>query len=507
MKKRLLVIILCIISCFVFTGCRDIVETFLGEDAANRYFGKEEEVIEWREVSSREELSDGGNIKLTADIDFNYEMINGIGCKRIDGQGHTIKNCIITEEDYTQSASLFGVGTVSVQNLVLEGIEINSKTGSAAIVCVSNCESIENVTVRNSSITGGQVIYGSKGYFTGPTWKRAYVGAIYGGSHYDDEEPNEVFDCKILNCKVENVTIELKGAEDTSNSANIYVGGIAGACNTIEGCSVENCKITATSGNLYSMPYVGGLVGYTEGYIKNSVARNNTLLGKASWRKETLLGYETNEVYVGGIVGRTNGKEGDLQTNYVETCCAENNTLTAYSSGKVRLGGICGVAYMVSVKECYSVYNKLISTGGITDNKSPDIRSMGGLIGYAGGSKISSCFAGSNEIKEETLPMLESASLAGGLVGDNAKSVLLYCATRLNQLTALTTDEFCAVEIEEKPYQCFISGKEYSNVNDCGVVGEEFWLSEENIEGDLILIAPYWRFDGEYPTIDFSMLD
>lgn len=513
MKKRILALIICMISCFMLTGCRDLSEFLLGESATNRIFGEEEEVVEWREVSTREELKGGGNIKLTADIDFGYEMIEGISCTRIDGQGHTISNCIVSGGAFFDDTS-----GEEISNLIFDNITVEvTEKRAAAIVKREGDSCIDNVHVINSKVTCTQnsAKESSEAYIDG-----CYVGGIYGGGkippYVHGSGPNAGVTVEasavvsISNSSVKNVTIEAIGYEGGVKS--IYVGGIAGAATTVTNCVVESCDISAQSKGVSAHPYVGGIVGFTDETIKNSGSINNKIYAEARYYKKNVLGlgYETSEAYAGGLLGRATGEEAngvrdhDPAKKVIETCYAENNSITIKSSGKVRAGGLCGVAYMVAVRECYAANNEITALGGIADDASPDVRSLGGLIGYAGTSTVSSCFALGNTLKEETLPQLEKGSLAGGLIGDASEAVVTYCATRDNQLTALTADEFCALELGDKKYNCFISGQDYKNVNNCELVDDSFWLSEKELKEKLNLIGTYWRFGAEYPSLKWD---
>lgn len=62
------------------------------------------------EVSTLSELTAyhrDDNIKLMNDIDGEFETINAISCLNFDGQGHTIKNIVISTPDAYATASLF----------------------------------------------------------------------------------------------------------------------------------------------------------------------------------------------------------------------------------------------------------------------------------------------------------------------------------------------------------------------------------------------------------------
>ena len=76
--------------------------------------------------------------------------MKSINCSEFDGNGFTIKNCFINEDDYYGSASFFTRGIKSVKNVTFENVEIKSTGGiSAAVVVSGDCEKINNVRVNN----------------------------------------------------------------------------------------------------------------------------------------------------------------------------------------------------------------------------------------------------------------------------------------------------------------------------------------------------------------------
>ena len=145
--------------------------------------------------------SSARHVVLDADIDLQgITLPNGFGNMKdfdFDGKGHTIKNATI---NYTGSdnAGLFVGGNRGISNLVVENIRVvapNGTENAVGIVSSNANATIDKVTVRNSSVTGGK-----------------YTGAIVGYNYGS-----------VTNCVVESCTV----------SGRYKVGGVVGyICNS-----------------------------------------------------------------------------------------------------------------------------------------------------------------------------------------------------------------------------------------------------------------------------------
>ena len=106
-------------------------------------------------VSTLQELlsvAPRADVVLTQDIDCDFTSLNGIECKTFDGQGHTIKNAVLSNAFFitnkTQMNWVESVKNVTFDNMVC-------RTGSTYAAIVASCEygiSMENVTVKNSTL-------------------------------------------------------------------------------------------------------------------------------------------------------------------------------------------------------------------------------------------------------------------------------------------------------------------------------------------------------------------
>jgi len=125
--------------------------------------------------------------------------------------------------------------------------------------------------------------------------------------------------------------------------------------------------------------YVGGLVGYNYGTIRNSSVTTSTITGN---------------MYAGGLVGRNDGWNGvgKLIASYS----------TANVEGSNYIGGLIGDSYHGTVKNSYAT--------GVVSTSSSSITSMGGLIGTNNGTVDTSYATGA---------VKHSGTKVGGLIGEN----------------------------------------------------------------------------------------
>ncbi len=121
-------------------------------------------------------------VKMGCDVDLEYMDISpftfGSGMAfTFDGDGHTIKNATLTAS--TGSVGFFE-GYMAISNVTLDNITVNA-TGcnNAGVVAGFTNKAVDNVTVKNSSVTGAK-----------------YTGAIVGYDYGD-----------VTNCTIENTVV------------------------------------------------------------------------------------------------------------------------------------------------------------------------------------------------------------------------------------------------------------------------------------------------------------
>jgi len=196
------------------------------------------------------------HIVLNADIDLeNITLENGFGNMKdfdFDGQDHKIGSVTINYNG-TDNTGLFVGGNRGISNLVVENVKVNAPNGTENAVGIVSSDAnadITNVTVRNSSVTGGK-----------------YTGAIVGYNYGS-----------VANCKVENCTV----------SGRYKVGGIIGyICNS-------NDVPTYVTGNVLTGVTVKG---------ENLVAgKNNFVIGKIVGNWNATVGECSGNTFSGTTV-------------------------------------------------------------------------------------------------------------------------------------------------------------------------------------------------------------
>ena len=195
-------------------------------------------------------------IVLDANIDLGgMTLENGFGNMKdfdFNGQGHKISNVTINYNG-TGNTGLFVGGNRGISNLVVENVNVIAPNGTENAVGIVSSDAnadITNVTVRNSSVTGGK-----------------YTGAIVGYNYGS-----------VANCKVENCTV----------SGRYKVGGIIGyICNS-------NDVPTYVTGNVLTGVTVKG---------ENLVAgKNNFVIGKIVGNWNATVGECSGNTFSGTTV-------------------------------------------------------------------------------------------------------------------------------------------------------------------------------------------------------------
>ena len=224
-------------------------------------------------------------IKLTSDIDLEDEEWAPIGTNEhhftgtFDGQGYTIRNFKITKRNSGHQAALFG--TVS---------------GSP--------------TFRNINIEGAKVVYPNDG---GDFYGAALVGTFYG------------------NLTVENVTVKNSYISGNNKVAGLLAhDGVCSSLN-IDNCHVTDSEIESLNAN--DGGNVGGLIGLFQGVnekeVKNNPNYGKHLIKNSSVRNCVINGVNstnTGKRSNGEFVACISGKEG--QTLRIENCAVSGNTFT-----------------------------------------------------------------------------------------------------------------------------------------------------------------------------------
>ena len=159
-------------------------------------------------------------------------------------------------------------------------------------------------------------------------------------------------------------------------SIGLGIGGIAGYCQTITGCTVSDSYIAGGGG------FCGGIAGQINTYISNC-AVINTYITAGSVSSTTPSGGVVGSLYYGNMDN-----------------CYFTGTLDGTSVSYLNLGGVAGVCYYGTIDQCFS-------TGSIEAAGSSAI--VGGVVGTLYGY-LSNCY--SNALITDS-----SSAYVGGLTG------------------------------------------------------------------------------------------
>ncbi len=202
------------------------------------------------------------HIVLDADIDLQgITLPNGFGNMKdydFDGQGHTIKNAIINYTG-TDNTALFAGGNCGISNLVVENIKVVAPNGTENAVGIVSSDAnatIDNVTVRNSSVVGGKYTGAVVGYNYGSVTDctvenctvsgRYKVGGIVGYICNSNDNPTFVTGNKLTN-------VTVKGENLIAGKSNFVIGKIVGNWNA----TVGTCKKNTFSGTTDATNNIG----------------------------------------------------------------------------------------------------------------------------------------------------------------------------------------------------------------------------------------------------------
>ena len=215
-----------------------------------------------------------------------------------DGQGHTIYNLRVNQSsrDY-QSAGLFGslngtVKNVSVVNASIYNLDDAGNTSNGAAVIAGSSQFgavIENVHVKNASVTGNRRVSAIAGYFVG----------------------------RISNCSVNNTNLTAifdnlgNGEYDNCDKVGAIIAYSNGT-STISGNQVSNVTLKGYRD-------IGGIAGYasTSSILNNSVSDLAILVDKTHDYKG--YGEEESKYDANPIVGEGSADESNSTNNVTST--------------------------------------------------------------------------------------------------------------------------------------------------------------------------------------------
>lgn len=446
-----------------------------------------EQSTKYEEVSTLAELKEKAKnnvgIKLTADIDCDYETVEGFAVKAFDGGGHTIKNATIVNSGTGHVAFLQG-DIELIKDVTFSKITVTAGSAYDAAVVCAKAQRIENVHVADSSVTADQKTGGSSA-------TRKYYECLLGGIAVEAQETE--------NCSVKNTTFSLEGIESSEamiqNRENLYVGALAATGNSIKNCHTDGCEMTVKSGYIDNEPYAGGLVARSKGPIENSYAMRNKLKVTATWRSKNQYSdrYETSCAYAGGLAA-------SVAACQIRYCYAAENTFDINCSGDIYAGGLLGTTNgdAGTITQSYAIDNTFSASGYIAGNESGVSRCMGGLAGSTIGATVTSVFSHGNTISDtQTVNHAEDVTV-GGLIALPFDTKVSYCAAA-NTLEGARTFAFGALSDRT------LQSNWYTDDSDDPehLLADPDWLGE-GLKERLRLLGN-WTFDEEsLPKLTFA---
>lgn len=466
--------------------------------------GKEVEVSTYEQLVSED--NSGKKIKLTADIDCGGLLFDSLTFEEFDGQGHTIKNGVISSSAYGEKGgALFGRDVEVIKNLTVENFEVRGDT-SAAIIKYGGGGEISDVTVKDCKLEVKNC---------------RFAGGIYAGYTQTKEglfNSDSEFESAVLtNCHVEKLDLEAESSSEQSQFSDdgMYVGGLAGDnASSVTSCYAINCEIDAKSNHYNIYPYVGGLLGRSWG-VSECYSKGNTITGDASVWGNVKVGTDTTcKMYIGGLVGHI------MTSKKVEYCYAEDNSVVAKCSGTVYAGGLAGsctpnntAEQQVYITQSYAVRNILEASAFAKDAKGcNDNRYVGGLAGYLKYINVSSCFAYDNLIIDKSVDDGDFDGSGsdkdkfryGGLVGSASTVNFSNCASQTRQTVGdWHFDMFC-IEVKSATGCYTTPEKDYDqNAQQLTVITKEDWEDGQAMMQKLALTGDKWSTASGVPVLNF----
>ena len=296
------------------------------------------EELQWKIISTKEELLDlanakdaetlSKNYKLTADLDLSGETFPGIGTAehpftgRFDGQNKTISNVTVSGTD---NVGFFGViKGAKIQNLNLKNVTITGKEKVGGLVGYAQAALDKNDLSKNvANLIGGCTVSGT---VRGEKQTGGLVGLNEGKT-----DPDTLFSiASTIDKSSADVTVtgkEMTGGLVGENTGTITKSAATGA---VSGTSMTGGLVGDNTGDIYDSHAegavsgtsgTGGFAGYSSGAVKNcyslgtvtgtdytgsfagSLAKADTVIGAGL---VTITGAPT-QGYNGGLAGQLGG--------------------------------------------------------------------------------------------------------------------------------------------------------------------------------------------------------
>jgi hypothetical protein len=211
----------------------------------------------------------------------------------------------------------------------------------------------------------------------GPDDKHAFSGVFDGNSHtisgftYTAQNSDYIGVFGNNRGIIENVSLV-----DVNITGRNYVGGLVGYLEGYEDGEVSNCYSAGVIRGGNNSRYIGGLVGCAGGYIHHCYSTCTVTSGDYSY-------------YLGGLVGCAGFPGVDDSWGDISNCYSTGAVAGGYNSDS--LGGLAGYVYCGDIADCYSTCT--VTGGDYSYN-------LGGLVGCIGSTgddeswgDIDNCFS------------------------------------------------------------------------------------------------------------------
>lgn len=212
-------------------------------------------------------------------------------------------------------------------------------------------------------------LYGLLGVTKNATVKDVYLKGIninHGHSGYGSDVVGLISampegNLTITNCVVEGVVKINKNAE---NNMGVSIGGLVGRTDSNLAITISNCavKVDIATENFYiamaaSGVYVGGFIGWIEGYGNSVTIQNSYYHGK----------FDLNHMYTPTEVGYVGGLIGEPRNNtYGSYSCVLKNNVVYFTELRGRGNPPSG---NTSIPQMYFVLTKITPSAGSANNK------------------------------------------------------------------------------------------------------------------------------------------
>lgn len=454
------VVMLLSMTLFCISGCG----LFADDNEADPYNKDSYEYIDISTAVELNAMESDKAYRLTNDIDLKNSSWTPITVRGFDGAGHVISNCNIEVLSINNEESIgFFSDIIWLENITFENINIKTiNTRYVGIAIGSMMAAIDNVVggftydINNVTVHNCSIDYSN----TQNTEQYIYVGGIVGQSTI------------VRNSSVSDSEITVDGGWAHSPC---YVGGLSGRSDDISGCDIKQVAINTSKDN--ASLYVGGLSGYdVSGTVEKSYVSDLHMTVECG---------SSATLYCGLLIGC------NISSEIMTSDYAVNSAVEVTGNGDCYIGGAVGDG-RTSIKDCY------VTECGIFYSGSAEISCVGGFIGRSQGT-VTSCFSANNTISNNAG---EGDRKVAGFAGSVA-GTCVRCGSCNNSIEGFNRDEFS--DKSNFVVDCYVSGEQAGNTNECEILPEADWLTPEQISDKLGLDDSVWMLEsGKLPYIELG---